>query len=96
MRTNSYSFPLKAGSLVKTRVSSTTVEFRHDGKPIANHQRCYSRMQKILDLEHYLDVLERKPGALRGSTCPVSRAFQLGADNALCLRGPSDRPTAER
>jgi hypothetical protein len=25
-------------------------------------------LQKIFDLEHYLDVLERKPGALRGST----------------------------
>jgi hypothetical protein len=68
VRTNSYSVPLKAGSLVEARVSSTTVEFRHDGKPIAVHQRCYSRLQKILDLEHYLDVLERKPGALRGST----------------------------
>jgi transposase len=68
VRTNSYSVPLKAGSLVEARVSSTAVEFRHDGKRIANHQRCYSRLQKILDLEHYLDVLERKPGALRGST----------------------------
>ena len=68
VRTNSYSVPLKAGSLVEARVSSTAVEFRHDGKRIASHGRCYSRLQKILDLEHYLDVLERKPGALRGST----------------------------
>jgi transposase len=68
VRTNSYSVPLKAGSLVEARVYSTTVEFRHDGKPIAIHPRCYRRQQKILDLEHYLDVLERKPGALRGST----------------------------
>jgi hypothetical protein len=60
--------PLKAGSLVEARVCSTSVEFLHDGKPIAIHPRCYSRQQKILDLEHYLDVLERKPGALRGST----------------------------
>jgi hypothetical protein len=30
------------------------------------HERCYSRRQQIL--EHYLDVLERKPGALAGST----------------------------
>jgi len=68
VRTNSYSVPLKAGSVVEARVSSTAVEFRHDGKPIASHERCYSRQQKIFDLEHYLDVLERKPGALRGST----------------------------
>lgn len=68
VRTNSYSVPLKAGSIVEARVSSTTVEFRHQGKRIASHERCYSRLQKIFDLEHYLDVLERKPGALRGST----------------------------
>ncbi len=48
--------------------SSTTVEFRHHGSRIASHERCYSRLQKIFDLEHYLDVLDRKPGALRGST----------------------------
>jgi hypothetical protein len=59
---------LKAGLLVEARVTSTTIEFRHDGKRIASHARCYSRQQKILDLEHYLDVLGRKPGALRGST----------------------------
>ncbi len=28
----------------------------------------YSRLQQILDLEHYLEVLEQKPGALRGSS----------------------------
>jgi hypothetical protein len=68
VRTNSYSVPLKPGSIVEARVSSTTVEFRHHGSRIASHGRCYSRLQKIFDLEHYLDVLDRKPGALRGST----------------------------
>jgi transposase len=68
VRTNSYSVPLKAGSIVEARISSTTVEFRHQGKRIASHERCYSRQQKVFDLEHYLDVLDRKPGALRGST----------------------------
>jgi hypothetical protein len=68
VRTNSYSVPLKPGSIVEARVYSCTVEFRHHGSRIASHERCYSRLQKIFDLEHYLDVLERKPGALRGST----------------------------
>jgi len=35
---------------------------------MARHERCFSRQQKILDLEHYLDVLAKKPGALAGST----------------------------
>jgi hypothetical protein len=68
VRTNSYSVPLKPGSIVEARVYSTTVEFRHHGSRIASHERCYGRLQKIFDLEHYLDVLDRKPGALRGST----------------------------
>jgi hypothetical protein len=68
VRTNFYSVPLKPGSIVEARVYSSTVEFRHHGSRIASHERCYSRLQKIFDLEHYLEVLERKPGALRGST----------------------------
>jgi hypothetical protein len=35
---------------------------------VARHERSYSRRQQVLDLEHYLDVLERKPGALAGSS----------------------------
>ena len=41
VRTNSYSVPLKAGSLVDARMTSTMVEFRHHGKPIASC--CWSR-----------------------------------------------------
>jgi transposase len=64
---NSYSVPLKPGSIVEARAYSSLIEFRHDGERIAQHQRSYGRAQQMLDLEHYLEVLERKPGALRGS-----------------------------
>jgi len=64
---NSYSVPLKPGSIVEARAYSSVVEFRSDGERIAQHQRSYGRAQQVLDLEHYLEVLERKPGALRGS-----------------------------
>ena len=67
VRTNFYSVPLKPGSVIEARVYSSVVEFRQDGIRIAQHERSYGRSQKILDLEHYLDVLEQKPGALRGS-----------------------------
>lgn len=40
---------------------------RDEGRCIARHERCYGRCQQVLDPEHYLDVLERKPGALVGS-----------------------------
>jgi transposase len=65
--TNFYSVPLKAGSVVEARAYSSVVEFRLHGVPLAQHERSYERSQQILDLEHYLEVLERKPGALRGS-----------------------------
>src|ERR1035441_9762484 len=67
VRTNFYSVPLKPGSVVEARVSSSVVEFHQNGVRIAQHERSYDRARQILDLEHYLDVLERKPGALRGS-----------------------------
>jgi hypothetical protein len=44
------------------------VEIWHERQCVARHERSYGRYQQVLDLEHYLDVLERKPGALAGST----------------------------
>ena len=67
VRTNFYSVPMKAGAVVEARAYSNVVEFRQDGVRVAQHQRSYERARQILDLEHYLEVLERKPGALRGA-----------------------------
>jgi hypothetical protein len=49
----------------------------HDGRCVARHERCYGRQQEILDLEHDLDVLEQKPGALAGSK-PLAHWRELG------------------
>ena len=68
VRTNRYSVPLRPGTKVEARVNADSVELWHEGRPVARHERCFSRQQQVLDLEHYLDVLERKPGALSGST----------------------------
>jgi hypothetical protein len=67
VRTNAYSVPLRAGTRVEARIRPATVEVWHEGRCVAQHERCYGRHQEILDLEHYLDVLEHKPGALAGS-----------------------------
>ena len=67
VRTNAYSAPLPPGTTVQVKLGPATVELWHQGRCIAHHPRCYGRHQEILDLEHYLDVLERKPGALAGS-----------------------------
>jgi hypothetical protein len=77
VRTNRYSVPLPPGTKVEARVSADHVEVWHEGQRVARHERCFSRLQKILDLEHYLDVLRRKPGALAGST-PLAQWRQAG------------------
>ena len=66
--TNFYSAPLPVGTAVQVKVYSAYVEIWHQGKCVARHERCYERHQKVLDLEHYLDTLTKKPGALAGST----------------------------
>lgn len=66
--TNSYSAPLAAGMEVEAKIHATYVELWRQGKCVARHERCFGRQQKVLDLNHYLEALERKPGALAGST----------------------------
>jgi hypothetical protein len=53
---------------VEVKVYSAYVEIWHQGKAVARHERCYERHRKVLELEHYLDALLKKPGALAGST----------------------------
>ena len=67
VKTNFYSVPARAGSRVEARVHPLHVEIWHAGRLIARHERCHSRRQHVLDLEHYLDVLSHKPGAFAGS-----------------------------
>jgi transposase len=67
VRTNLYSAPAPPGRTVEARLYPSHVEIHDKGRVIARHERCYERCQQVLDLEHYLDVLERKPGALIGS-----------------------------
>lgn len=75
--TNAYSVPLRSGTQVQARVYATLIEVWHDGACIARHQRCYGRQQQVLDLEHYLDILFRKPGAFAGSR-PLEQQRKAG------------------
>jgi transposase len=77
VRTNLYSVPAPPGKTVEVRLYPSYVEVRDEGCGIARHERCYERHQQVLDLEHYLDVLERKPGALIGSK-PLASWRQRG------------------
>ena len=69
--------PARPGSRVEARVYPLQVELWHGGWRIARHERCHSRRQQVLNLEHYLDVLGHKPGALAGSR-PLEQWCQAG------------------
>lgn len=77
VRTNWYSAPVPAGTAVEVKLGATVVAIWQEGQCVATHARCYGRQQEVLNLEHYLDVLERKPGALAGST-PLAQWRQRG------------------
>ncbi len=77
VKTNAYSVPAPAGSRLEARVHPLHVEIWQGGRRIARHERCHARRQQVLDLEHYLDVLGHKPGALAGSR-PLEQCRQAG------------------
>jgi hypothetical protein len=68
VKTNAYSVPAAVGQTVEARLGSAHVTAWQEGRCLARHERSYGRHQEVLNLEHYLDVLARKPGALAGST----------------------------
>ena len=66
---NSYSVPVKlVGFKVEARLGARTLHILHRGKRVATHPRLQGRQEQRLMLDHYLDVLTMKPGALAGAT----------------------------
>jgi transposase len=63
--TNLYSVPyLYAGRRVELKVYVDRIEAMADGRVIATHPRSYGRHGQFTELDHYLEVLFRKPGGL--------------------------------
>ena len=77
VRTHWYSTPLQPGTRAQGKLLPAYVEIWQERKCVARHERSVLRYQQVLDLEHYLDVLERKPGALAGSS-PLAQWRQRG------------------
>ena len=66
---NQYSVPCQAaGKTVTIRAKALEIIVVKDGRQIACHKRSFARDQTVYDPWHYLDILERKPGALRNGT----------------------------
>jgi len=73
-----YSVPARyAGRRLPVRLAARTVEV-HDGpRLVARHDRAVGRYVEVLALDHYLEVLKTKPGALPGATA-LAQAKTLG------------------
>jgi transposase/predicted nucleic acid-binding protein len=85
VRQSFYSVPARlAGRRLVVRLFATRVEVLHDGKVVAAHPRALHRKTESLVLDHYLEVLVRKPGALMGATALVQAratgAFSVAHD----------------
>ncbi len=63
---NRYSVPAgDAGQAVSVRMTAGQVRVVANGEVIAAHPRVFGRDQLVCDPWHYLQVLDKKPGALR-------------------------------
>jgi transposase len=64
-----YSVPARfAGRRLPVRLSATTVAVLDGATVVARHERAAGRFVEVLALDHYLEVLQIKPGALPGAT----------------------------
>ena len=63
--TNDYSVPVSSAHHQTTiKASVSFIEVYQQDKLIATHRRCWDRERQIFEPMHYLELLERKPGAL--------------------------------
>jgi transposase len=68
VRQNRYSVPVTlAGRRVLARVGAREITVVADGRVVARHERLAERFAVGARLDHYLELLARKPGALAGS-----------------------------
>lgn len=68
VRTNRYSVPaVLAGMRVCAKIGAREVHVWHEGKLVASHERLSGRHETSAKLDHYLDLLKCKPGALARS-----------------------------
>lgn len=73
VRQSYYSVPARfSGRRLEVRLGAVTVRAFEGGKLVASHTRSLHKGSEDLVLDHYLEVLTRKPGALAGSTALAS------------------------
>lgn len=62
---NQYSVPCQyTGQMLLSKAFVDRVDIIHSNQVVATHARCYSRGQVLMEIGHYLPILERKPHAV--------------------------------
>lgn len=74
-----YSVPARLAGRrgLRVKVDATHLQAYDGGRVVARHQRLAHKRDESLNLDHYLEILLRKPGALAGST-PLAQARASG------------------
>jgi transposase len=79
VRQNYYSVPARyAGRRVNVRLSAMSLQVLDGPQVVARHERAAGKYAEVLTLDHYLEVLKYKPGALPGATA-LAQARAAGA-----------------
>ena len=79
VRCNQYSVPARfIGHRVRVKLSSATVRVFDRDRLVAEHERAVGKGVQVLELDHYLEILLRKPGALPDATA-LAQARTSGA-----------------
>ena len=84
---NRYSVPTEhANSVVSLRIYHDHIAAVADGVRVAAHQRCFDRSQTLYDWQHYISLLERKPGGLRSGAPFATMPAALKQLQAILMR----------
>lgn len=68
IRQNRYSVPVRlAGLKVSARIGAREITINHSGVEVARHERLHGKFGTSAQLDHYLELLQRKPGGLEHS-----------------------------
>ncbi len=97
VKRNRYSVPCRwANRRVSVRLYPERLDLYADDTWIASHTRLLDRDQVSYDWQHYLPLLERKPGALRnGAPFTEMPSALLSLQRALIKRPGGDRTMAD-
>ena len=84
VRQNRYSVPVGlVGLRVTAVIAANEIIVRHDGRTVASHERLSGRYEASAQLDHYLELLTVKPGALARSLALAQAREQAGVAGLL-------------